>query len=130
MAFVRRFMSVFGPISSIFDAATFVVMLWVLHASHEEFRTGWFVESLASMRKKVIGRAVKPSSPAIGVNGRTAPQAAAAIGMTSTLVGFAKQRFYAAHRPQRQHLTTTQRHERRIQRRAARYTHHRGPAPS
>jgi Mg2+-importing ATPase len=48
MAFVRRFMSVFGPISSIFDFMTFFVMLVILHASHAEFRSGWFVESLAT----------------------------------------------------------------------------------
>ena len=48
IAFVRRFMSIFGPISSIFDFATFFVMLKLLHASHEEFRSGWFVESLAT----------------------------------------------------------------------------------
>jgi hypothetical protein len=46
--FVRRFMSVFGPVSSIFDFLTFFVMLQVLHASHSEFRSGWFVESLAT----------------------------------------------------------------------------------
>ena len=38
----------FGPISSIFDFATFGVMLGVLHAHAPEFRTGWFVESLAT----------------------------------------------------------------------------------
>jgi Mg2+-importing ATPase len=48
IAFVRRFMSTFGPVSSIFDFATFFVMLAVLHASHDEFRSGWFVESLAT----------------------------------------------------------------------------------
>ncbi|MCU1393537.1 MAG: Proton-exporting ATPase [Ilumatobacteraceae bacterium] len=48
IAFVRRFMSVFGPISSIFDFMTFAVMLGFLHASHAEFRSGWFVESLAT----------------------------------------------------------------------------------
>ena len=48
ITFVRRFMGVFGPISSLFDFMTFFVMLQVLHASHEEFRTGWFVESLAT----------------------------------------------------------------------------------
>jgi Mg2+-importing ATPase len=48
IAFVRRFMSIFGPISSIFDFMTFFVMLRLLHASHSEFRTGWFVESLAT----------------------------------------------------------------------------------
>ncbi len=46
--FIRRFMAVFGPISSIFDFLTFWVMLWFLHAGHAEFRTGWFVESIAT----------------------------------------------------------------------------------
>jgi Mg2+-importing ATPase len=48
ISFVRRFMSVFGPVSSIFDFATFFVMIAILHASHAEFRSGWFVESLAT----------------------------------------------------------------------------------
>ena len=46
--FVRRFMTVFGPVSSVFDFLTFFVMLSILHAGHAEFRTGWFVESLAT----------------------------------------------------------------------------------
>jgi Mg2+-importing ATPase len=46
--FVRRFMAVFGPISSIFDFMTFFVLLVVLNASQDEFRSGWFVESLAT----------------------------------------------------------------------------------
>jgi Mg2+-importing ATPase len=41
-------MTFFGPLSSIFDFATFGVMLGVLHAHAAEFRTGWFVESLAT----------------------------------------------------------------------------------
>ena len=48
MKFIRRFMSVFGPVSSIFDFLTFWVMLALLHAGHIEFRTGWFVESIAT----------------------------------------------------------------------------------
>ncbi len=48
MKFIRRFMSVFGPVSSIFDFLTFWVMLSFLHAGHIEFRTGWFVESIAT----------------------------------------------------------------------------------
>jgi Mg2+-importing ATPase len=48
IAFVRRFMMVFGPVSSLFDFATFFVMIKILGASHDEFRTGWFVESLAT----------------------------------------------------------------------------------
>jgi Mg2+-importing ATPase len=48
IAFVRRFMAVFGPLSSIFDFMTFFVMLVILNAGHSEFRSGWFVESLAT----------------------------------------------------------------------------------
>jgi P-type Mg2+ transporter len=46
--FIRRFMTYFGPISSLFDFATFAVMLWVFHAGESLFQTGWFVESLAT----------------------------------------------------------------------------------
>ena len=46
--FIRIFMVFFGPLSSIFDFVTFAVMLWVLDAHAAEFRTGWFVESLAT----------------------------------------------------------------------------------
>jgi len=48
IAFIRRFMLTFGPISSLFDFMTFGLMLGVLHAGPVEFRTGWFVESLAT----------------------------------------------------------------------------------
>src|ERR1035437_6756136 len=48
MRFIRRFMIVFGPVSSAFDFLTFAVLLWILHAGPTEFRTGWFVESLAT----------------------------------------------------------------------------------
>jgi P-type Mg2+ transporter len=48
IAFIRRFMLTFGPISSLFDFLTFWLMLGVLHAGPVEFRTGWFVESLAT----------------------------------------------------------------------------------
>jgi Mg2+-importing ATPase len=48
IGFIRRFMIVFGPLSSVFDFLTFAVMLWVFHAHAAEFRSGWFVESLAT----------------------------------------------------------------------------------
>jgi Mg2+-importing ATPase len=41
-------MMFFGPISSLFDFATFAVLLWGFDAGAPEFRTGWFVESLAT----------------------------------------------------------------------------------
>ncbi|HVA37728.1 MAG TPA: magnesium-translocating P-type ATPase [Candidatus Dormibacteraeota bacterium] len=48
MHFIRRFMLLFGPISSIFDFLTYGVMLVVFHAGPALFRSGWFVESLAT----------------------------------------------------------------------------------
>jgi Mg2+-importing ATPase len=45
---IRRFMLIFGPISSLFDFLTFALMLWVLRAPVPEFQAGWFVESLAT----------------------------------------------------------------------------------
>ncbi len=48
IAFIRRFMIYFGPLSSIFDFVTFGVMLWIFHSGPAQFRSGWFVESLAT----------------------------------------------------------------------------------
>jgi P-type Mg2+ transporter len=45
---IRQFMLVFGLLSSIFDFATFGVLLLGLHATTAQFRTGWFLESVAS----------------------------------------------------------------------------------
>jgi len=46
--FIRSFMLVFGPLSSVFDLLTFVVLLLFLHADPVLFRSGWFMESLVS----------------------------------------------------------------------------------
>ena len=46
--FIRRFMLLIGPLSSLYDFATFAIMLKVFHADAALFRTGWFVESLAT----------------------------------------------------------------------------------
>lgn len=48
IAFIRRFMLYFGPLSSVFDFGTFAIMLWVFHSGSTQFRSGWFVESLAT----------------------------------------------------------------------------------
>ena len=45
--FIRRFMTVFGLVSSVFDFLTFGVLIW-LNATVEQFRAGWFIESIAS----------------------------------------------------------------------------------
>jgi Mg2+-importing ATPase len=48
MWFVRDFMIVLGPVSSLFDFITFGVLLWIFQANEALFHTGWFVESLAT----------------------------------------------------------------------------------
>jgi Mg2+-importing ATPase len=48
IAFIRRFMLLFGPISSLFDFATFALMLFGFHAVAGEFQAGWFIESIAT----------------------------------------------------------------------------------
>ena len=50
IVFIRKFMLTFGLVSSIFDYLTFGVLLWFLGSGVEEFRTGWFVESVISVR--------------------------------------------------------------------------------
>jgi Mg2+-importing ATPase len=48
MAQLRRFMFVIGPVSSLFDLATFFLLLGVLGAQAAQFQSGWFIESLAT----------------------------------------------------------------------------------
>lgn len=48
MKFVRRFMLIFGPVSSLFDFATFGLMWAFFSASPAKFQTGWFIESIAT----------------------------------------------------------------------------------
>jgi len=56
IAFIRQFMMIIGPISSIYDFLTFAVLLWMFHASTNAplFHTGWFVESLATQTLVVL----------------------------------------------------------------------------
>jgi P-type Mg2+ transporter len=46
--FIRNFMATFGLVSSIFDYMTFGVLLLIFHATTDQFRTGWFIESVVS----------------------------------------------------------------------------------
>ena len=47
---IKKFILFFGPLSSLFDYATFFVLLYFFGAWHNEvlFHTGWFVESIVS----------------------------------------------------------------------------------
>lgn len=92
MKFIRRFMAVFGPVSSIFDFLTFWVMLSLLHAGPAEFRTGWFVESIATQTlviylirtRRVPFFKSRPSLPMLAV-----PTGAALVGAILPYTGLA-----------------------------------------
>ena len=43
-----RFAGIMGPLSSLFDLATFAGLLWLYHATPEAFHTLWFMESMAT----------------------------------------------------------------------------------
>lgn len=45
---IRDFMIYIGPLSSIYDFLTFIVLLKIFQASEQFFHSGWFVESLAT----------------------------------------------------------------------------------
>jgi len=46
--FIRKFMLTFGLVSSIFDYLTFGALLLLLKATPDQFRTGWYLESVVS----------------------------------------------------------------------------------
>jgi Mg2+-importing ATPase len=52
--FIRKFMTTFGLLSSVFDYLTFAALLFVLKANTEHFRTGWFMESVISASVVVL----------------------------------------------------------------------------
>jgi Mg2+-importing ATPase len=93
MKFIRNFMATFGPVSSVFDFLTFWVMLALLHAGHTEFRTGWFVESIATQTlvvyvirtRRVPFLKSRPSRPMLLV-----PTAAALVGAILPYTGLAR----------------------------------------
>ena len=69
-------MLIFGPLSSLFDFLTFALLLQVLHAGPAEFRTGWFVESLATQILVVF---VIRTHPVPFWRSRPSPSAVAAV---------------------------------------------------
>jgi Mg2+-importing ATPase len=96
-ALIQRFMFGLGPISSLFDFLTFAVLLGVFRAGPELFRSGWFVESLATQTLVifVIRTAGNPfrsrPSPALiaSVAGSVAAGIAIAMSPLGAAIGFA-----------------------------------------
>ena len=48
LAGLVRFAAIMGPLSSVFDLLTFAGLIILFHASPPEFRTAWFLESMAT----------------------------------------------------------------------------------
>ncbi len=59
--FIRDFMVLFGLVSSLFDYATFGLLLLVVRATEQQFQTGWFIESL--LTELVIALVVRTRRP-------------------------------------------------------------------
>ncbi|HET7197384.1 MAG TPA: HAD-IC family P-type ATPase, partial [Burkholderiales bacterium] len=85
MAQVRRFMLVFGLVSSAFDLLTFWLLLGVFHADEPLFQTAWFVVSLLTELSVVLVlRTQRPawrSAPSALLLGSTVAVAAAAVAI-------------------------------------------------
>ena len=168
IGFIRRFMLLFGPISSLFDFLTFAVMLNVFNAGPTLFRSGWFVESLATQcliifvirtrrvpfPRSQAGRLLTAATLAAVAIGAILPASplAAQLGFQPLPLGFfailvalvigylilteaAKYEFYA-HLSEPVSTGARPIHERRVHRRAARFSlpgsppsHPRSPTP-
>jgi Mg2+-importing ATPase len=68
MNFIKRFMVIFGLLSSIFDYITFLFLLYAMKVSSDIFRSAWFLEGLftqilviLSLRTKKFFLKSKPS---------------------------------------------------------------------
>ena len=94
---IRRFMILFGPISSLFDFATFAVMLFVFRAHGSLFQTAWFTESLATQSLVIFAIRTRRvpffrSRPSAALAAGTLGSVAAAIAIPYTplasLLGF------------------------------------------
>ena len=46
--FIKKFIVLFGPLSSIFDFVTFFILLFIFNADATMFQTAWFVESICT----------------------------------------------------------------------------------
>jgi Mg2+-importing ATPase len=88
--FIRNFMMTFGLVSSLFDYATFGVLL-LLGSSTGEFRTGWFLESVVSASLVVlVVRTRRPflrSRPSAPLAAATGLVVASAVALPYTPLG-------------------------------------------
>jgi Mg2+-importing ATPase len=88
---IRRFMLVFGAISSVFDLTTFAVLRLGFDAEAAVFRSGWFIESMltelaAMLVLRTPGRAWR-SRPGTGLLATSAAVGVATVVLPFTPVG-------------------------------------------
>ena len=87
IGFIRRFMFIFGLLSSVFDYLTFGVLLWLLKANQAQFHTGWFVESVLSASLVVF--AVRSRLPFLRSRpGRAMLAVTAAVALATLLLPY------------------------------------------
>jgi Mg2+-importing ATPase len=86
IAFIKKFMLVFGTLSSVFDFLTFYVLYKVFMLSGAAFQTGWFIESFATQVLVIfIIRSNKPFFKAIRPHGAVILSALVAVGIAWTI---------------------------------------------
>ena len=88
VTYIRNFMVLFGILSSVFDYATFGVLLWVFDADATAFRTGWFLESVISATLIVLvvrtRRRITSSLPSVPLVLATAGVVAVTVALPFT----------------------------------------------
>jgi Mg2+-importing ATPase len=97
LGFIKRFMLMFGSLSSVFDYLTFAVLLLIFRADETMFQTGWFTESVISAATIVfVVRSRKPlgqSRPGRGLSVATMLVVLATLALPYTplapILGFA-----------------------------------------
>lgn len=80
---LMRFTAIMGPLSSVFDVATFALLLWVFHADVAQFRAAWFIESMASQILVIF--VIRTAGPALASRAHPALTATALAGLALAL---------------------------------------------
>ncbi|CAN5587624.1 magnesium-translocating P-type ATPase [soil metagenome] len=80
---LTRFTAIMGPLSSVFDIATFGLLLGVFHANVAQFRAAWFIESMASQILVIF--VIRTAGPALASRAHPALTVSALGGLAVAL---------------------------------------------
>ncbi|KQY29958.1 magnesium-transporting ATPase [Caulobacter sp. Root487D2Y] len=78
-----RFTALMGPLSSVFDIATFALLLKVFHTDVAQFRAAWFIESMATQVLVIF--IVRSAGPALASRPHPALIVSALCGLSLAL---------------------------------------------